>query len=389
MAKSSYEEEPAYAEISARIPETPIYDQPLPNPNSHSNSQHSTHSLPPPLLLTPIPDMAQEYLVPSPTPNAIRQDVFSIQFQEALESESESGSQSSLNGSFIAEKTALSSNVGQASGRVDIYNLSLSGKDDDEYHHLEDAKVGDYDKAAAPPRTATQAVGDKFIRDEIRHPSSPGNYEPDTVGPSPDSSACSGSQAVIGAAQSPRSPITVAYESSPEHNKQESPLYHTLEPPVNLGQRSTLGDGRPRHTKVRIVTSSPTLSLPMPSAGSNTAASQAVISAQSPRTPIIIAYASSPEMNEEESDGPLYHTLEPPANLGKRSTLSDNGTRHTNLQAETSLPQHKYTPIDTTQQTTESEYIKPILFSPDHYMSEKGHLYHVLETAPTKPSSWL
>lgn len=83
----------------------------------------------------------------------------------------------------------------------------------------------------------------------------------------------------------------------------------------------------------------------------------------------------------EGGKAPVYHTLEGSDTPDRTRFQSNNG----NAKSQTGMDRkravrHAYTPIDTTQQTEDHEYTVPIRSSPERYLSEKGHMYHVIGT---------
>ena len=60
----------------------------------------------------------------------------------------------------------------------------------------------------------------------------------------------------------------------------------------------------------------------------------------------------------------------------------DAKTQPTTGMAHKRAVRYAYTPIDTTQQAEDSEYTVPIKSSPERYLSERGHMYHVIGGLP-------
>ena len=104
--------------------------------------------------------------------------------------------------------------------------------------------------------------------------------------------------------------------------------------------------------------------------------------------------------NSQLFDDVQYSRLEQPAvkKVGKASTLpskasqeneklytqSSNDLQESGGKGSSSynhLEKHKYTPIVTTLQNTRHVYSHPIVSTPEMYISERGHVYQILETS--------
>ena len=354
LSDSGFKKEHTYAEICRpkrpATPPTPVYDNPLmeKSPLVHCQPLMSSRQ-------DAVP-MAQEYLdfVPSAASTLTgHAEMLASKLQAIIGPPGVADPESRLESEGNRETTASQLPNG-GSNRIDIYNLELgeqknhniaNGKaekeEKDAYQLLEDAQIPGLEPKKRPP-SAPGADGSRTEdRDTIDEPLA---IDAGPI-PGPRLPTAAATNAVT---QKVHTPNDVSYETPPDCTEGSGgPVYHTLDGKKAPVYHTLEGGKAPVYHTL-----------------------------EEGKAPVYHTL--------EGGKAPVYHTLEEGGAPVKARIHPNHGdpcdakTQPTTGTAHKRAVRHAYTPIDTTQQAEDNEYTVPIKSSPERYLSERGHMYHVI-----------
>lgn len=350
LSDSELEKEHTYAEICRpkrpATPPTPVYDSPRMERSSPDHCQ--------PLVNSDAVPVAQEYLdfVPSaPSTLTGHAESLASKLQAIITPPGVAEPESCLE----SEKTRLPNG---GSKRIDIYNLELG---EQKNHKIETGKPEREDKNAYQLLEEAQIPGLEPRRPPAGSSGGGKTEDWDTIDeplaidagpiPGPPLPTVAATNAVT---QTACTPNEVSYEIPPDcANGRRGPVYHSLE-----GGKAPVHHNREQEGKAPVY---------------HTLDGKA--------GPVYHTLEGGKASVTLEGGGtPVYHTLEGGVATDKPKIHPGNGDAKMQHTTGTNRKRVAYTPIDTSQQTEDHEYTVPIKSSPERYLSEKGHMYHVIRT---------